>query len=327
MQAYAVFNGDADGLCALQQLRLYRPAEAQVWQLITGVKRDIGLLAAIATVQEADITVLDISLDKNRTALRQLLAQGNRVLYIDHHYAGDIPGSALLNAHIDTSPHTCTALLVDQFLGGPFTPWALVGAFGDNLHELAMERAAELGLDQEACADLLELGTLLNYNSYGEGIQDLHVHPLKLCQEMHAHSDPLHYMRQSRLLPLIRRGYEKDQRHLQTESRCERFSGGRVFFLPNAAWARRVSGVFANRCAGEEPNKAHAILQQRDGGDMRVSVRAPVHCPEGADALCRHFAGGGGRSAAAGIDSLPEEELPRFLELFCRHFPAPCPRA
>ncbi len=327
MQSYAVFNGDADGLCALQQLRLHRPAEARAWRLITGVKRDIGLLAAIAPVQGARITVLDISLDKNRTVLQQLLAQNNRVLYIDHHYAGSIPGSALLDAHIDTSPRTCTALLVDQFLGGPFTPWALAGAFGDNLHEPAVERATGLGLDQEACARLLELGTLLNYNSYGESIQDLHVHPLELCMEMQTYTDPLHYMRQSRLLPIVQRGYEEDHRHLQTESRCERFPCGRVFFLPNTPWARRVSGVFANRCASEEPDKAHAILQQRDGGDMRVSVRAPVHCPEGADVLCRHFAGGGGRSAAAGINSLPEQELPRFLELFCRHFPNHSPRA
>lgn len=36
-----VFNGDADGICALIQLRLANPVESQ---LITGVKRDIALL-------------------------------------------------------------------------------------------------------------------------------------------------------------------------------------------------------------------------------------------------------------------------------------------
>ena len=39
-----VFNGDADGLCALQQLRLASPRGAGGETLVTGVKRDIALL-------------------------------------------------------------------------------------------------------------------------------------------------------------------------------------------------------------------------------------------------------------------------------------------
>jgi hypothetical protein len=35
---YDVFNGDADGICALVQLRLAKPIQSN---LITGVKRDI----------------------------------------------------------------------------------------------------------------------------------------------------------------------------------------------------------------------------------------------------------------------------------------------
>lgn len=323
MPVYTVFNGDADGLCALQQLRLQQPEEARHWQLVTGVKRDIGLLATLGPVRRARIMVLDLSLDRNRTALQELLAAENRVLYIDHHYAGEIPDSPLLEAHIDPSPRTCTALLVDRLLNGSFSPWAVVGAFGDDLHAPAMKRARELGLDQETCDRLQELGTLLNYNSYGESALDLHVHPLELCAEMQPYPDPLHYLHSSALLPLIQKGYETDQRHLQKDSIYEQSAGGRVFFLPNAAWARRIAGTLANRCAGEEPTKAHAILQQQDNGSLRVSVRAPLHRPEGADLLCRSFAGGGGRSAAAGINSLPPQELTRFLELFRHHFPAP----
>ncbi len=37
-----VFNGDADGICALTQLRNAEPLEST---LITGVKRDIALVA------------------------------------------------------------------------------------------------------------------------------------------------------------------------------------------------------------------------------------------------------------------------------------------
>ncbi|MDP7463092.1 MAG: acetyltransferase, partial [SAR324 cluster bacterium] len=57
------FNGDADGLCALHQLRLAEPTESE---LVTGVKRDIQLLERIRERCDCKITVLDISLDSNR---------------------------------------------------------------------------------------------------------------------------------------------------------------------------------------------------------------------------------------------------------------------
>lgn len=45
---YDIFNGDADGICALHQLRLAEPREAT---LVTGVKRDIRLLEQVAQVR------------------------------------------------------------------------------------------------------------------------------------------------------------------------------------------------------------------------------------------------------------------------------------
>ena len=58
-----VFNGDADGICALIQLRKTSPQQAQ---LVTGVKRDINLLKYVEATPEHHISVLDISFDKNR---------------------------------------------------------------------------------------------------------------------------------------------------------------------------------------------------------------------------------------------------------------------
>lgn len=46
---YDVFNGDADGICALHQLRLARPRPEA--QLVTGVKRDIRLLRHLVNVE------------------------------------------------------------------------------------------------------------------------------------------------------------------------------------------------------------------------------------------------------------------------------------
>ena len=44
MADYDIFNGDADGICALLQLRLAEPRQST---LITGVKRDIDLLKQV----------------------------------------------------------------------------------------------------------------------------------------------------------------------------------------------------------------------------------------------------------------------------------------
>ena len=49
MAYFDVFNGDADGICALLQLRQHTP---RIATLITGVKRDIGLLSGCLLLLE-----------------------------------------------------------------------------------------------------------------------------------------------------------------------------------------------------------------------------------------------------------------------------------
>ena len=53
------FNGDADGICALTQIRLQNPVESE---LITGVKRDINLVSRVSASSGDIVTVLDLSL-------------------------------------------------------------------------------------------------------------------------------------------------------------------------------------------------------------------------------------------------------------------------
>ncbi len=64
MTYFDVFNGDADGICALTQWRLANPVEQAI--RITGVKRDIALLSRVEAESGDDVTVLDISLDRYR---------------------------------------------------------------------------------------------------------------------------------------------------------------------------------------------------------------------------------------------------------------------
>jgi hypothetical protein len=123
MTHYYVFNGDADGLCALQQLRLAAPSAGEC-VLVTGVKRDIALLERVPEGPDDECTVLDVSLDVNRPALVRLLDAGMRVRYFDHHFAGEVPSHPRLESHVDTSPRVCTSLLVDR----------VAGVFGDSLN-------------------------------------------------------------------------------------------------------------------------------------------------------------------------------------------------
>ena len=59
---YDVFNGDADGIIALLQLRFAEPKQST---LVTGVKRDIKLLKQVDAKSATSVTVLDISMEKN----------------------------------------------------------------------------------------------------------------------------------------------------------------------------------------------------------------------------------------------------------------------
>lgn len=314
-----VFHGDADGISSMQQLHLHEPRPEA--RLITGTKREINLLTHIEDARNCHIRVLDISLDSNRTALLRLLQQGNHILYADHHFSGEIPASPFLNAHIEPFPRLCTALIVDTILGGRFPAWAIVGAFGDNLDEEANRRALACGLDSEVVGSLRELGHLLNYNAYALEAADQYTPSVTLYREAQAYADPLTFARDSVLLRGLRQQYAEDLAMLeQNFAPIRSNSGGRAFLLPPKPWARRMSGSLANSMAHEYPNLAHAVLVPLSDGQLLVSLRAPLVRPVGADTLCRRFATGGGRSAAAGINALPMDQLEHFLDCFDQHF-------
>lgn len=312
MTHYDVFNGDADGICALHQLRLAYPRDSQ---LITGVKRDITLLERVVAKPGDKITVLDISLDKNREALLALLELGARVVYFDHHFPGDIPAHRDFDAHIDRAPDICTSLLVDRFLHGRYRIWAVVGAFGDNLHQAARRAAESLHLSADQLDALQSLGECLNYNGYGETLADLHFPPAELYRLLHCHVDPFAFIAEEPAFHQLRQGYAEDMAKAEELQPEMATAACALYILPDAPWSRRVSGSFSNRLAQSWPNRAHAILTQRSGG-YTVSVRAPLAAPTGADELCRRFDSGGGRKAAAGINCLPESKVVEFVEEF-----------
>ncbi|HEX3059171.1 MAG TPA: DHHA1 domain-containing protein, partial [Usitatibacter sp.] len=91
-------------------------------------------------------------------------------------------------------------------------------------------------------------------------------------------------------------------------------ASGDVWMLPDAPWARRVSGTFANRLALLEPHRAHAVLTPLASGGYMVSVRSATKGPSAVE-FCRAFKGGG-RATAAGIDCLDAARLDSFIASF-----------
>ncbi|MCL7945122.1 DHHA1 domain-containing protein [Marinobacter sp. ATCH36] len=312
MQTYDVFNGDADGICALIQLRLAEPCESV---LITGVKRDTTLARHVPGSEPAQVNILDVSLDKNRDAVDALLAAGCRVFYVDHHFAGDtLPEHTHFTALIDTQPTTCTSLLVDQHLKSRFHNWAIAAAFGDNLNAVGEDLAARAGLSSDQTEALKTLGVCINYNGYGATIEDLHFHPADLYREFVTFADPLELIdSEPAAWQQLRDGYEADMAQGLAASVLAETATSLVVKLPGEAWARRVSGVLGNELANLNPDRACAIVTEQADKTYLVSIRAPLNNRSGADEVARQFPTGGGRQAAAGINALPADQLDEFL--------------
>ena len=324
MLDHCAFNGDADGLCALQQLRLAGELDAAV-RLVSGVKRDIGLLERVQAGAGERVTVLDIAHDSNRADVARLLAAGARVRYFDHHFAGELPEHPAFASFIDTAADVCTSLLVDRFLEGRFHRWAVAAAFGDGMPGPARALALRQGLGEGDTALLAELGLLLNYNAYGEQPADLHFDPLALAAQLLPYRDPLDFVRDSPSFQRLREGHAADMAEAAALRPWREVPGARLYRLPDAPWARRVSGVLANRLAADDPQRALGMLSARADGGWTFSLRVPAAALE-ADAFCRRYPSGGGRKRAAGINRLADATLEDFAAAFLAGYPAPAPR-
>ena len=316
MTNFHVFNGDADGICSMVQLYLANPQPDAV--IVTGRKRDINLLNRVNVSSSDNVVVLDISMRSNMSDLVRILDSGAQVFYADHHNAGDIPNHKNLLARIDTSPEMCTAILVDNHIKGLYRAWAVTAAFGDNFPKLAREKAEGRNLPLES---LERLGILLNYNGYGASVEDLHFDPADLYKELRDFDTPMKFLEaKPEIYAKLDNGYETDMQNAQSAKVVDETESGLVLELPDTASSRRVSGVYGNELAQQFPQRAHVILTKKSCENYLVSVRAPLSDRTGADTLCLQFETGGGRSAAAGINHLPAENLDTFITAFKKSF-------
>lgn len=314
MTYYDVFNGDADGICALTQLRLAQPRDAQ---LITGVKRDIQLLAQVNAVAGDLVTTLDVSMKKNMADVERILAAGAEIFYCDHHDAGDIPQHDKLEALINLDSNVCTSLLINGHLKGQYTHWAVTGAFGDNLKKSAVAAAKPLFLTEAQLNQLENLGIYINYNGYGAALEDLHFSPEALYREVSQFISPFDFIAENKpVFEKLEYGYKDDMAKVSSIEPEQADASAAVFILPNEKWARRVSGVYSNDLANQNPDRAHAVLTAKADGNYLVSIRAPLSNKQGANEIVGQFPTGGGRAAAAGINDLPLDQLVKFIDVF-----------
>ncbi|WP_150465524.1 DHH family phosphoesterase [Francisella sp. SYW-2] len=317
-----IFNGDADGILSLIQLRKALPVASNNHRLVTGVKRDISLCKNLSNqdANDAIVTVLDISYDKNYQDIERLLKYVTQIIYFDHHQADKLISNPKLKAHINTAADVCTALLVSESLGKKYHLWAIVAAYGDNLHHVADNEADLLKLNSEQKAQLKELGMLINYNGYGSAIDDLYYHPADLYHELVRYETPFDVIADKHsCFYKLRDGYENDSKNLDNLD-IQDFDNVKLVKLPNHPWARRVSGTLGNDLANKYRNKAIVIATIKDNGNCLISLRAPKNKPFGAADICSQFATGGGREAAAGVNSLLKEELDKFVSKVQRYY-------
>ena len=110
-------------------------------------------------------------------------------------------------------------------------------------------------------------------------------------------------------------GYEADLAYARKAKVLDATDRGHIITLADSAGSRRISGVFGNQLAQDNPQRAHAVLTAQEGGYL-VSIRAPLAKRVGADTLALQFETGGGRAAAAGINHLQDADVDRFIQAF-----------
>ncbi|KMQ73815.1 hypothetical protein BPMI_00023c [Candidatus Burkholderia pumila] len=126
---------------------------------------------SVGNKRYCNVTLLDLSYEKNRDAVERLLNTGADVRYFDHHFAGEVARHSRLEVHIDTGPQICTSTLVNDYLNGRHAKWAVVAAFGDALPKVGNALAHKLGLEANVTEVLASLGHYLKLLRLRRGYQ------------------------------------------------------------------------------------------------------------------------------------------------------------
>ena len=317
MTNYDVFNGDTDGIFAWHQLRLTHPRDAEI---ITGVKRDVNLASKVNAEDGDLVTIMDVSHAKNRKDVQRILDSGAIVEYFDHHDPKELIEHPNITYHINTEPNISTGLIVNSHVNGQNCLWSIATAFGDNHLDLAMNMAKSESLSDEQVLILKQIGLVVNYNSYGQTIEDLFYSPEEIAEAARAcGSDIFKFLEQGDIFSTLLENFNADMSSAVCQEPFSISKNGVIYTLPNEAWTHRIMGSFSNHLVSTNKNLACAIAVLNSDGTYRISVRSSINNPHGAGNLCGNF-GGGGREKAGGINNLPASDMNTFKEEFDKVF-------
>ena len=317
MTNYDVFNGDTDGIFAWHQLRLAHPREAEI---VTGVKRDVNLASKVNAEDGDLVTIMDVSHAKNRKDVQRILDSGAIIEYFDHHDPKELIEHPNITYHINTEPNISTGLIVNSHVNGQNQLWSIATAFGDNHLDLAMNMAKSESLSDEQVLILKQIGLVVNYNSYGQTIEDLFYSPEEIAEAARAcGSDIFKFLEQGDIFSTLLENFNADMSSAVCQEPFSISENGVIYTLPNEAWTHRIMGSFSNHLVSTNKNLACAIAVLNSDGTYRISVRSSINNPHGAGNLCGNF-GGGGREKAGGINNLPASDMNTFKEEFDKVF-------
>ena len=317
MTNYDVFNGDTDGIFAWHQLRLTHPRDAEI---ITGVKRDVNLASKVNAEEGDLVTIMDVSHAKNRKDVQRILDSGAIIEYFDHHDPKELIDHPNITYHINTEPNISTGLIVNSHVNGQNRLWSIATAFGDNHLDLAMNMAKSESLSDEQVLILKQIGLVVNYNSYGQTIEDLFYSPEEIAEAARAcGSDIFKFLEQGDIFSTLLENFNADMSSAVCQEPFSISENGVIYTLPNEAWTHRIMGSFSNHLVSTNKNLACAIAVLNSDGTYRISVRSSINNPHGAGNLCGNF-GGGGREKAGGINNLPASDMNTFKEEFDKVF-------
>ena len=317
MTNYDVFNGDTDGIFAWHQLRLTHPRDAEI---VTGVKRDVNLASKVNAEEGDLVTIMDVSHAKNRKDVQRILDSGAIIEYFDHHDPKELIEHPNITYHINTEPNISTGLIVNSHVNGQNRLWSIATAFGDNHLDLAMNMAKSESLSDEQVLILKQIGLVVNYNSYGQTIEDLFYSPEEIAEAARAcGSDIFKFLEQGDIFSTLLENFNADMSSAVCQEPFSISKNGVIYTLPNEAWTHRIMGSFSNHLVSTNKNLACAIAVLNSDGTYRISVRSSINNPHGAGNLCGNF-GGGGREKAGGINNLPASGMNTFKEEFDKVF-------
>jgi len=317
MTNYDVFNGDTDGIFAWHQLRLTHPRDAEI---VTGVKRDVNLASKVNAEEGDLVTIMDVSHAKNRKDVQRILDSGAIIEYFDHHDPKELIEHPNITYHINTEPNISTGLIVNSHVNGQNCLWSIATAFGDNHLDLAMNMAKSESLSDEQVLILKQIGLVVNYNSYGQTIEDLFYSPEEIAEAARAcGSDIFKFLEQGDIFSTLLENFNADMSSAVCQEPFSISENGVIYTLPNEAWTHRIMGSFSNHLVSTNKNLACAIAVLNSDGTYRISVRSSINNPHGAGNLCGNF-GGGGREKAGGINNLPASDMNTFKEEFDKVF-------